>query len=109
MLAGSMWVHTNDFIGTDFKIWFGSKDCKDLLEMCLALDPKERATLEEMQQHCWLNSPMPPHSQPPHSQSHHPQTLGVWAGGMAVDFPFFYPGPLYPLYDFYARFLGQTR
>uniref|UniRef100_A0A3Q0R6Y3 Serine/threonine-protein kinase n=1 Tax=Amphilophus citrinellus TaxID=61819 RepID=A0A3Q0R6Y3_AMPCI len=33
-----------------------SQDCQNFLEQCLALDPKERATLEEIQQHPWLLS-----------------------------------------------------
>ncbi|XP_051285409.1 serine/threonine-protein kinase pim-1-like [Dicentrarchus labrax] len=31
-----------------------SKECQDLLEKCLVENPKERATLEEMQQHPWF-------------------------------------------------------
>uniref|UniRef100_A0A3Q0R619 Serine/threonine-protein kinase n=1 Tax=Amphilophus citrinellus TaxID=61819 RepID=A0A3Q0R619_AMPCI len=33
-----------------------SQDCQNFLEQCLALDPKERATLEEIQQHPWLQN-----------------------------------------------------
>uniref|UniRef100_A0A4W6DW32 non-specific serine/threonine protein kinase n=1 Tax=Lates calcarifer TaxID=8187 RepID=A0A4W6DW32_LATCA len=47
----------NQFITSEFlhkNITFNtglSQDCQDLLNMCLALNPKERATLEQMQQH----------------------------------------------------------
>ncbi|CAB1440665.1 unnamed protein product, partial [Pleuronectes platessa] len=51
MLSGDAWFHTSNVIRPDFQIWFGSKDCQDFLKMCLALDPKKRATLEEMKQH----------------------------------------------------------
>ncbi|XP_070762050.1 serine/threonine-protein kinase pim-2-like [Enoplosus armatus] len=32
-----------------------SRDCLEFLQMCLVLNPKERITLEQMQQHPWLN------------------------------------------------------
>ncbi|KAM9359110.1 serine/threonine-protein kinase pim-2-like [Symphorus nematophorus] len=31
-----------------------TKDCNDFLMRCLALDPRDRATLEELQQHPWF-------------------------------------------------------
>ncbi|XP_018549438.2 serine/threonine-protein kinase pim-2 [Lates calcarifer] len=51
----------NQFITSEFlhkNITFNtglSQDCQDLLNMCLALNPKERATLEQMQQHPWFS------------------------------------------------------
>uniref|UniRef100_A0A3Q0R7G5 non-specific serine/threonine protein kinase n=1 Tax=Amphilophus citrinellus TaxID=61819 RepID=A0A3Q0R7G5_AMPCI len=46
-----------------------SQDCQNFLEQCLALDPKERATLEEIQQHPWLQnqaqSTPQPHAETP--------------------------------------------
>ncbi|XP_030590896.1 serine/threonine-protein kinase pim-2-like [Archocentrus centrarchus] len=46
-----------------------SQDCRNFLEQCLALEPKERATLEEIQQHPWLQnqaqSTPQPHAETP--------------------------------------------
>ncbi|XP_034464890.1 serine/threonine-protein kinase pim-1-like [Hippoglossus hippoglossus] len=52
MLDGFRRFHTTGFLRNELRIssvW--SKDCQDFLGKCLALEPEDRATLEEMQQH----------------------------------------------------------
>ncbi|XP_069366581.1 serine/threonine-protein kinase pim-2-like isoform X2 [Paralichthys olivaceus] len=59
MLDGFRQFHTTDFIRNEIRIssmW--SNDCQDFLNKCLELDPLDRATLEEMQKHPWLNNPV---------------------------------------------------
>ncbi|XP_069366582.1 serine/threonine-protein kinase pim-2-like [Paralichthys olivaceus] len=59
MLDGFKQFHTTDFIRNEIRIssmW--SNDCQDFLNKCLELDPLDRATLEEMQKHPWLNNPV---------------------------------------------------
>ncbi|XP_047197684.1 serine/threonine-protein kinase pim-1-like [Hippoglossus stenolepis] len=55
MLDGFRRFHTTGFLRNELRIssvW--SKDCQDFLGKCLALEPEDRATLEEMQQHPWF-------------------------------------------------------
>ncbi|XP_040004696.1 serine/threonine-protein kinase pim-2-like [Xiphias gladius] len=55
MLDGYKRFNTSKFIRK--KIKFNSemsRDCRGLLRMCLALNPTERATLEQMQLHPWF-------------------------------------------------------
>ncbi|XP_069366591.1 serine/threonine-protein kinase pim-2-like [Paralichthys olivaceus] len=59
MLDGFKQFHISEFIEEKITIssmW--SNDCQDFLNKCLELDPLDRATLEEMQQHPWLNNPV---------------------------------------------------
>ncbi|XP_044058543.1 serine/threonine-protein kinase pim-2-like [Siniperca chuatsi] len=39
---------------SELKVLKVSQDCQDLLKMCLTVNPKERATLEQMQLHPWF-------------------------------------------------------
>ncbi|XP_047197801.1 serine/threonine-protein kinase pim-2-like [Hippoglossus stenolepis] len=55
MLDGFSRFRTTGFLRNELRIssvW--SKDCQDFLAKCLALEPEDRATLEEMQQHPWF-------------------------------------------------------
>ncbi|XP_069380148.1 aurora kinase B-like isoform X1 [Paralichthys olivaceus] len=56
LLTGNREFTTSSFLRKDIEIlteW--SQDCQDLLNKCLAIDPRGRANLYQIRQHPWLN------------------------------------------------------
>jgi serine/threonine protein kinase len=115
MVCGDIPYHRDDEILKGKLIWRNtvSKPCQDLIRKCLAFDPSERASLEDIVAHAWMceATPMPTsadlnglrhklpsvparlgHHAEPHPPSHAPQPSIATGSMQQLSSAVLYPG-----------------